>query len=268
VGEAAVPEVVSTGTIKTVGFAMAQTTKQKVAEFHGAFRAALAPLKDAKRAAGMRAYMRGRFEYLGIQTPVRRAAVAPLIRAFKPTDAAELRKAAAGLWQMREREYQYVAVDLLARYQAVLSLDDLPWLLDLVQEKSWWDSVDSLLKTVGPIVQRSGAKGKRAMDAAVRSENFWVRRIAMLHQLGLRDETDTLRLFRYAELLAPEKEFFIRKAIGWALRDYAWHDWKAVERFVKTTRAPLSGLTVREASKNFATLKKRSRPGKSPRRRN
>ncbi len=90
----------------------------------------------------------------------------------------------------------------------------------------------------------------------------------MLHQLGLRDETDTVRLFRYAELLAPEKEFFIRKAIGWALRDYAWHDWQAVEKFLKTTRAPLSGLTVREASKNFAALKERSRPGKSPRRRN
>ncbi len=105
------------------------------------------------------------------------------------------------------------------------------------------------------------------MDAAVRSENFWVRRIAMLHQLGLRDETDTVRLFRYAELLAPEKEFFIRKAIGWALRDYAWHDWRAVEKFLKSAHSRLSGLTVREASKNFAALK-RGRPDKSKKERN
>jgi 3-methyladenine DNA glycosylase AlkD len=267
VGEAAVSEVVSTGTIKTVGLAMAQTTKQKVAEFQRAVRAALTPLKDAKRAADMRAYMRGRFEYLGMAAPIRRAAVAPLIRAFKLAGAQELRNAADGLWKMREREYQYVAVDLLARYQAVLSLDDLPWLLDLVQEKSWWDSVDALLKAIGPIVRRSGAKGKRAMDAAVRSENFWVRRIAMLHQLGLRDETDTDRLFRYAELLAPEKEFFIRKAIGWALRDYAWHDWCAVEKFLDSRRGRFSGLTVREASKNFAALN-RNGPAKSRRKRN
>jgi len=232
----------------------AGTSKQSVAAFHRAVRAALKPLANARFAEGMRAYMRDRFEYLGIQTPIRRAAVTPLIRALKPADAAELRKAADGLWKMREREYQYVAVDLLARYHAVLSLDDLPWLLDLVQEKSWWDSVDALLKTVGPIVQRSGAKGKRAMDAAVRSQNFWVRRIAMLHQLGLRDEVDTERLFRYAELLAAEKEFFIRKAIGWALRDYAWHDWRAVEEFLKSARGRFSGLTVREASKNFAAL--------------
>ena len=78
----------------------------------------------------------------------------------------------------------------------------------------------------------------------------------MLHQLGLRDEVDTERLFRYAELLAAEKEFFIRKAIGWALRDYAWHDWRAVDKFLGTTQIELSGLTVREARKNFATLKR------------
>jgi 3-methyladenine DNA glycosylase AlkD len=239
----------------------AKSSKQKIAEFHRAVCAALIPLADAKLAAGMRAYMRGRFEYLGIQTPIRRAAVAPLIKAFKPADAAELRKAADGLWQMREREYQYVAADLLARYEAVLSLDDLPWLLELAQEKSWWDTVDCIVKVVGQIVRRSGAKGRRAMDAAVKHDNFWVRRIAMLHQLGLRDEVDTVRLFRYAELLAAEKEFFIRKAIGWALRDYAWHDWRAIEKFLKSARGRLSGLTVREASKNFATLSQRG-PGK------
>jgi 3-methyladenine DNA glycosylase AlkD len=239
----------------------------KAAALVRAVRAALEPLADAKRATEMRAYMRGRFEYLGIGTPARRAAVAPLIRAFKPADAAQLRRAAEGLWRMRERELQYVALDLLARYEKLLNLDDLPWLLDRVQEKSWWDSVDALLKAIGPVVERAGAKGKRAMDAAVKAGNFWVRRIAMLHQLGLRGETDTGRLFRYAELLAPEKEFFIRKAIGWALRDYAWHDWKAVEKFLKSTHAPLSGLTVREASKNFPALG-RGQPKNSRKRRN
>jgi len=211
----------------------------------------------------MRAYMRNQFEYLGVSMPDHRTAVAPLIKSFSPADRAELRMAVEGLWQMRGREYQYVAIGLLGRNQKILTLDDLPWLLDLVQQKSWWDTVDSLLKAVGPVVQRAGAKGKRAMDAAVKHENFWVRRIAMLHQLGLRDSVDTERLFRHAELLAPEKEFFIRKAIGWALRDYAWQDWRAVEKFLKTTRVEFSGLTVREARKNFATLKRAGRRGAS-----
>jgi len=235
---------------------MLQSTKIKVTRFQRAVRAALMPLADAGRAAGAKAYMRGQFEYLGLSTPRRRAAVVPMIRAFGPADAAEMRAAALGLWKMREREYQYVAGDLLARHHAVLGLEDLPWLLELAQDKSWWDTVDCIVKVVGKIVRRSGAKGQREMDRAIRDKNFWIRRIAMLHQLGWRGETDTVRLFRYAELLAAEKEFFIRKAIGWALRDYAWHDWRAVERFLKSTPVPLSGLTVREASKNIAGLKR------------
>jgi 3-methyladenine DNA glycosylase AlkD len=236
---------------------MIRPAKQKATKLQRAVRAALRPLKDPERAAGARAYMRGKFEYLGIATPQRRSAVAGLIRGFKPATAAELREAATKLWAMREREYQYVAADLLIRYQASLSFDDLPWLLDLAQRKSWWDTVDCIVKVVGKIVRRSGPKGVRAMDHAVKHSDIWVRRIAMLHQLGWRQDCDTERLFRYAGLLAAEKEFFLRKAIGWALRDYAWHDWRVVERFLIASEGKFSGLTLREAGKNFATLRKR-----------
>jgi 3-methyladenine DNA glycosylase AlkD len=224
-----------------------KSSKQKIAKFHRAVRAALRPLKNAERAAGMRAYMRDQFEYLGVSTPDHRAAVAPLIKGFSPADREELRIAAEGLWQMREREYQYVAIGLLGRHHKALSLDDLPWLLDLVQQKSWWDTVDSLVKVIGPVVRRAGAKGGRAMDAAVKHDNFWVRRIAMLHQLGLRDEVDTVRLFRYAELLAAEKEFFIRKAIGWVLRDLSRKDPAYVTAWTESHLAVISGVTYREA---------------------
>jgi 3-methyladenine DNA glycosylase AlkD len=265
-GNSAVPK----STMLKAGRAMREkNSKQKIEKFQRAVRAALRPLKNEERAAGMRAYMRDQFEYLGVSTPDHRGAVAPLIKGFSPADREELRIAAEGLWQMREREYQYVAIGLLGRHHKVLILDDLPWLLDLAQQKSWWDTVDSLVKVVGSVVRRSGAKGRRAMDAAVKHDNFWVRRIAMLHQLGLRDEVDTVRLFRYAELLAAEKEFFIRKAIGWALRDYAWHDWRAIEKFLKSSDGRFSGLTVREASKNFAALSQRGtgKPGLTRRRR-
>jgi 3-methyladenine DNA glycosylase AlkD len=232
-----------------------ENAKRKAEKFKRDVRAALRPHKNAERAAGARAYMRNQFEYLGIGTPARRAAVAVLISGFKPATAEELRLAATGLWAKREREYQYVAADLLIKYQAALSLDDLPWLLELAQQKSWWDTVDCIVKVVGKIVRRSGAKGVRAMDRAVKHGDRWVRRIAMLHQLGWRAECDTERLFRFAELLAAEKEFFIRKAIGWALRDYAWHDWRVVEKFLIASEGKFSGLTVREAGKNFAALR-------------
>lgn len=208
----------------------------------------------------MCAYMRGRFQYFGIPTPARRATAKCLIRAFVPVDPSALRAAALALWQIPQRECQYVAVDLLSCHCAALTVDDLPWLFELAQDKSWWDSVDALVKVVGKIARVAGAKGRRQMDGAVRAENFWVRRIAMLHQLGWRGDTDTVRLFRYADRLAPEKEFFIRKAIGWALRDFAWHDWRAVEAYLKTARGRLSPLTCREATKNFPASSSISSP--------
>lgn len=241
---------------------MARTKKKdKAAEFVQAVAASLAPLADPARAAGMKAYMRGQFDYLGIPTPQRRAAAAPLIRGLAPIHAAELRAAAFALWAMREREYQYVAIDLLARHAKALALSDLEWLLQLVAAKSWWDSVDALAKVVGSVVRQAGAAGQRRMDRALRSGDFWVRRIAMLHQLGWREATDTERLFAYALRLGHEQEFFIRKAIGWALRDYAWYNWRAVDAFLKTAGAELSPLSLREAGKNFPA------PRRTPRKR-
>jgi 3-methyladenine DNA glycosylase AlkD len=226
-------------------------------EFCRAVESALVQLADAAKAPGMCTYMRDKFVYLGVATPDRREAVKELIRGFAPVEAAALKSVALALWQMEHREYQYVAADLLDQHQALFSLVDLPWLLELAQSKPWWDTVDTFPRLVGGIVQRSGAKGRRAMDQAVKHENFWVRRIAMLHQIGMREQTDTVRLFKYADKLAPEKEFFIRKAVGWALRDYAWHDWRAVEKYLNGAKDQLSGLSYREACKNFATLKKR-----------
>src|ERR1035441_6348592 len=145
----------------------------------------------------MAAYMRGQFVYLGIAMPAHRAVISPLIRAFEPESAASLRAAIDALWKKREREYQYVGLGLLARHHSILSAADMPWLLGLVQQKSWWDTVDSLAKPIGAVVRRLGAKGKQQMDRAVRHNDFWVRRIAMLHQLGWRAETDTVRFFEY-----------------------------------------------------------------------
>jgi 3-methyladenine DNA glycosylase AlkD len=210
-------------------------------------KATLAPLADPERAQQMSSYMRGKFEYLGIATPVRRAAAVPIIRAFKPADALSLLDASRSLWSMPEREYQYAGLDLLDCHEKLLTTKELPALLKLVEEKSWWDTVDSLAGVIGRIVRQEKQAGQLLMDRCVEAKNLWVRRVAMLHQLGWRGETDTARLFGYAERLAPETDFFIRKAIGWALRDYAKHDRTAVEEFVRQRQDQLSPLTCREA---------------------
>ncbi len=215
--------------------------------------AALCPLADAAQAVPMRAYMLDQFAFLGIRATPRRQALRGLPRLTRWT-APELLALAEALWDLPEREFQYVAVDLLGKHHGQLDLDSLPRLLQLVQRKAWWDTVDGLAGVVGDLVlQARGGKldGQRLMDACLSHSNLWVRRVAMLHQLGWKAQTDEARLLRYALALAPETDFFIRKAIGWALRDYARTRPETVRAFLSEHVQRLSGLTRREAGKHL-----------------
>ncbi|STQ89711.1 DNA alkylation repair protein [Iodobacter fluviatilis] len=218
--------------------------------FQNHIRSAMQPLANASAAIAMRAYQRDQFEFLGVAAPARRAATMPLIKAFKPASAQELIAEAQGLWNLAQREYQYIAVDLLARHVKVLSGTDIPALLNLALQKSWWDSVDGLVKVMGTILKADKTQQSQ-MDAALLHPDFWIRRIAMLHQLGWKGDTDVIRLQNYTRQLAPESEFFIRKAIGWALREYAWHDPGAIRAFLLDMGDQLSPLSRREAAKHL-----------------
>jgi len=215
-------------------------------QFVSAVTAALAPLADPAQAPAMAAYMKHRFRYLGIATPARRAACNELVRGF----TSDPLPAARALWKLEEREYQYVAADLLRRHAKRLDASALPVLVALVQTKSWWDSVDALAPTIGDIVYRDRALAAR-MDELIEADDFWLRRVAILHQLAWKAETDEKRLFRYCLQCAEEKEFFIRKAIGWALRQYARTAPDQVRRFVQQHEGKLSTLSVREATKHL-----------------
>ncbi|HEX7642874.1 MAG TPA: DNA alkylation repair protein [Burkholderiaceae bacterium] len=214
--------------------------------FVSAVVAALTPLADPARAAGMRAYMKNQFRYLGIATPARRAACAGLVRGFDGDPIA----AANALWKLDGREYKYVAADLLRHHARRLGGDDLPALEALVQSKSWWDCVDALAPTIGEIVYRERSLAAR-MDELIEADDFWLRRVAILHQLAWKGETDEKRLFRYCLRCAGDKEFFIRKAIGWALRQYARSAPEAVRAFVDQYGGKLSPLSLREATKHL-----------------
>lgn len=209
--------------------------------------AALLPLSDVERAAGMSAYMRGQFSFLGIQTPARRAAAKPIFRTLRGAGPDELLAFASVLWERPQREYQYAALDMLAMHWKTFDHTHLPALLALVQLKSWWDTVDALASVIGDVLRRE----HHGMDEALIHEDFWVRRIALLHQLGWYGDTDHERLFRYALSRSHEKEFFIQKAIGWALRDYARHDPDAVRAFLAGPGAKLAALSRREAAKHL-----------------
>ena len=207
----------------------------------------LLPLANAGRAAAMSAYMRGQFPFLGIPTPARRATLKPAFKALRGAGARELLSLAGELWEHPEREYQYAALDLLAMHWKTLDHTHLPALMALAQRKSWWDTVDALASIIGDVLRRE----HHGMDDALAHEDFWVRRIALLHQLGWGTNTEQERLFRYALALCHEQEFFIQKAIGWALRDYARHAPDAVRAFLTGPGACLAPLSRREAAKHL-----------------
>jgi len=213
----------------------------------------LAALADPVRAIAMRAYLRNQFPFLGIPTPHRRAALKPLLKV--DFDRNRLLTVADQLWRLPEREYRYAAIDLLARHVGQLDSSAVAPLLALAQREPWWETVDGLAGIVGDVVHAARCNdpdAQKTMDAALRHDCLWVRRIAMIHQLGWRQETDTVRLFGYAETLAPEGDFFIRKAIGWALRDYArWHP-QAVCDFVAAMGGRLSSLSAHEATRRIS----------------
>ncbi|SHK21676.1 DNA alkylation repair protein [Paraburkholderia terricola] len=221
-------------------------------------KAALAPHADAQRSLAMRACMRNQFAFIGVPAPLRRQAVSPVFKRLPADNAGHLLACANVLWSMPQREYQYVATDLLARKWQALGIADIAHLLAIAQRNAWWDSIDPLAGVVGDVLKAARAQtpqAQAAMDAALEHEFLWVRRIAMLHQLGWREHTDEARLFGYARSLASESDFFIRKAIGWALRDYARHAPEAVSGFLSASRDLISPLTVREASKHLPSIR-------------
>jgi 3-methyladenine DNA glycosylase AlkD len=211
----------------------------------------LRAVADPERAASMAAYMKGHFPYFGVPTPERRLAQrAALAGVDRPTQAALVAFAAA-MWELPEREYQYFACDLLVREVKRCDGSLLPVVERLVVTKSWWDTVDVLATRVtGPLVAADRSL-QAVMDEWVASPNLWLARTAILHQLHFGADTDVERLFAYCLARAADSDFFIRKAIGWALRHYARTDPDAVRAFVAAHDRELSGLSQREATKHL-----------------
>lgn len=220
-------------------------------DYQQAFRA----FSNPARAAGMKAYMKNHFDFLGVKTPERRDAFKPYLAELK----ADL-KAGQGLdtdfvnrsWALPEREFHYNACDYL-RLPAVkktLEPDALPWLRLLVETNTWWDSVDRLDTVIGDIVLRNPELDVLMLEWA-RDDNFWVRRVAINHQRSRKKETNTALLEQILVLNFGSKEFFINKAIGWALREYAKTDAGWVRDFVGRYEAQLASLSVREAMKHL-----------------
>ena len=197
-------------------------------------------------AVAMKAYMKNKFEFLGVKTPARRK----LTKAFfkQQTDSVIDWDFINETWSNSYRELQYAALDYLESRKKLLTPSDLPRLKKLAQTKSWWDTIDFLDRLVGSIIARF-PETKEIILAWSRDEDIWLRRLAIDHQLLRKEETDTELLEKILVNNLGQTEFFINKAIGWALRDYSKTNPDWVREFIERHQIEMAGLSIREGSK-------------------
>jgi 3-methyladenine DNA glycosylase AlkD len=218
-----------------------------------ATRAALEPLSDLRAAEGMRAYMKDIAPFLGIKTPQRRAALRDAWRPLgSPSGPADLARAAEKLVDLAEREFAYAAADLLTRHRRVM---DEGFLADPVESllltKPWWDTVDALgTAAVSPLCRRFPSTRSVVLRWSD-SGDRWLVRSAIQHQRGWREASDVAFVLSLCADHAHDREFFVQKAIGWALRDLAVVDSQAVSAFVDA-HPELTRVAVRESEKGLA----------------
>ena len=207
----------------------------------------------------MRAYMKSAMPYLGVQTPRLREACQLAFPVHQLGSFDDWRDTVLALWHgARFREERYAALMLTGErgYREHQTLKALPLYEELIVTGAWWDYVDPIAsQRIGPLLRRYPDRMKRTMRAWSRSKDLWKRRTAILCQLSFKADTDLGLLYDCIGSNLADREFFIRKAIGWALRQHAWTDAREVQRYVTKNRARLSPLSVREALKNVGAIR-------------
>jgi 3-methyladenine DNA glycosylase AlkD len=214
--------------------------------------AALRAGGTAARAEGSKAYLKSELEFYGTTMPALHRAVKAGLRARPALDRAALWKAVDALWARPVFERRAAAVELLAARVELLAVGDLKRIEAMLRDSHTWALVDAIApRVVGGLVARFGAPVEQALDRWARDDDFWIRRAALLALLlPLRaGGGDFARFGRYADAMLEEKEFFIRKAIGWLLREASKQDPARVTAWLTPRAARASGVTVREAVK-------------------
>ena len=198
-------------------------------------------------AESMSKYMQDKFRFLGVRGATR----TEIYKKYFP-DARKTKTIdwdfVENCWNKEEREFQYAVVYYLKAMQKFLKREDISRLKYLIVTKSWWDTVDLLAKVVGSLIIRIEEYDQIMLEWS-KDSNIWLRRVAILYQLSLKDKVDKQVL---AEILVNnlgDSEFFINKAIGWALRDYSKYNPEWVREFIKKNKENMANLSIREASK-------------------
>ena len=219
-------------------------------DFIAALKPKLSALRNRTAAIGAQNYMKDIAPFLGVKTPERRALVRKIAGEFNLPTSDELGQTARALWKLDEREFHYAAFDLIQIQAEVANKNFLGEHVEyLITHKSWWDTVDGLgSAAVSPLTDKYGCE--KLMDKWNNSSNIWLNRAAIQHQRGRKFETDNNLILRYCHEHADSDEFFVVKAIGWALRDMAKISPRDVRNFLKE-HPDLGRVAVREAERGL-----------------
>ena len=198
-------------------------------------------------AESMSKYMQDKFRFVGVRGATR----TEIYKKYFP-DARKTKTIdwdfVENCWNKEEREFQYVVVYYLKAMQKFLKREDISRLKYLIVTKSWWDTVDLLAKVVGSLIIRIEGYDQIMLEWS-KDSNIWLRRVAILYQLSLKDKVDKQVLDEILVNNLGDSEFFINKAVGWALRDYSKYNPEWVREFIKKNKENMANLSIREASK-------------------
>lgn len=208
----------------------------------------LRKLGNKERAEWSASYVKNQFEFLGIETAIRRKTVKEFVKKRDLLNSEEFRKVSLDLWELPYREFQHSAIDILELHKKRLQKEDIYWIEQLLITKSWWDTVDGLATWIcGTYFRLFPEQIPIITEHWMASENIWLERTCLLFQLKYKSKTDTVLLSDLIERLSIRKEFFIRKAIGWVLREYSKTNPEWVRGFIE--KHELSALSRKEAEK-------------------
>ena len=213
-------------------------------------------VREPGRAAGQQRYMKSSMPFMGVRVPVMRKTARAVFDRHPPAGAVQWRATIRALWrEARYREERYAAVELALHrpFLRWLTVESVPLLEALIVDGAWWDYVDRIAPAgLGHVLSAEPEPMGVTMRGWAGDENIWRRRAALLCQLGLKDGTDLVLLYDCIEACMGHRAFFVQKAMGWALRDYARTDPGEVRRFVAANGSRLPKLTRREATKHLA----------------
>ena len=196
----------------------------------------------------MKKYMKDRFDFFGIPSPLRKEIYREHKLKYGLIPAGKEEEIVLWCWQQAEREYQYFAMEFLNKTAKKADEKIIELYIFMIVNKPWWDTVDFIAANlVGKYLKRFPKKTEALTTEWMQSENMWLQRTCLLFQLKYKSQTNTELLHQFISRLSSSNEFFIRKAIGWILREYSKTDAAFVLAYVE--KYPLSGLSQREALK-------------------